>query len=122
MMSRLVKIAPELPVTHIGDALAHYEHQLGFELAMMMPDGDYAIVERDGVAIHLFQNDGNAHTPGSVHIFTPDLESLFEELARRGANVTQPIVRQAWGNRDFRIADPSGNAIKFTEPLPDDND
>lgn len=53
-MARLSRIAPELPAANLHATIAFYEHKLGFRVAMQMPAGDYAIVERDGVAIHLF--------------------------------------------------------------------
>ncbi len=116
-MASLMRVAPELPVNDLSETLQHYERQLGFQVAMTMPERHYAIVERDGVALHLFKNDSGAHSPGSIHIFATDLDELLGELQTRGAQITQPIIRQPWGNRDFRAVDPSGNTIKFTEPL-----
>ena len=86
---------------------------------MVMPEGDYAIVERDDVSLHLFRKVSQTQTPGSVHIFASGLDDLFGELQSRGARLIQPIVRQPWGNRDFRAEDLSGDVIKFTEPLDD---
>ena len=115
-MVRLARIAPELPVSQLKRSLEYYKQQLGFEVAMQMPDGEYAIVERDDIAIHLFQDDARNCSPVAIHIFTQDLESLQEELRRRGARIAQEIVRKPWGNRDFRVNDDFGNVIKFTEP------
>lgn len=119
-MPKLLRIAPELPVADLPQAIDYYENQLGFVTAMTMPGGDYAIVERDGAAIHLFKSSDAGSTPVAVHIFTEGLEELHEELRRRGARVKQDIIRQPWGNRDFRVNDDSGNEIKFTEPVPED--
>ncbi len=82
-----------------------------------MPDGDCAIIERDGVGIHLFTAVGANVTPVGIHVFTEGLDGLFIELQRRGAIVKQGIVRQPWGNRDFRVVDESGNELKFAEAL-----
>ena len=98
-------------------ALAYYTDSLGFQVAVAFPDHDYAIVERDAVALHLFLDRDRNHSSSSLHIFTDGLEDLFAELQGRGVKIDQGIVRQPWGNRDFRISDPSGNEIKFTEPL-----
>ena len=115
-MTSLMRVAPELPVRNLDQALTDYRMRLGFEVAMRLPDGDYAIVERDGVALHLFENE-RGQSPGSIHIFATGLDDLQAELQARGAKFTQAIVRQPWGNRDFRVVDSSGNVIKFTEPL-----
>ena len=114
-----MSIAPELPVANLRRSLEYYEVKLGFQTAMTMPDGDYAIVERDGVAIHLFQTGAQSLSPVSIHIFTDGLDDLHAELQRRGASLKQNIIRKPWGNRDFRVNDNSGNEIKFTEPLVD---
>ena len=119
-MAKLSRIAPEIPVSSLRAAIEYYEQKLGFRASMEMPDGDYAIVERDDVAIHLFQDDARSHSPVGVHIFTHDLDELYAELQRRGAHVSQGIIRKPWGNRDFRVNDHSGNEIKFSEPLLED--
>ena len=58
-MARLTRVAPEMPTANLQKALAYFEQKLGFRVAMQMPDRGYAIIERGGVAIHLFQ-DGTA--------------------------------------------------------------
>ena len=69
------------------------------------------------VAIHLFQDNARKHSPVGIHVFTPDLEELRDDLVSRGARLSQDILRKPWGNRDFRIKDEFGNEIKFTGPL-----
>jgi predicted enzyme related to lactoylglutathione lyase len=114
-MVKLSRVAPELPAADLQAAIAYYEQKLGFGLVMQMPE--YAIVERDDVAIHLFQDSAQSPAGVGIHIFTEGLDALHAELERRGAHVSQGIVRKPWGNRDFRVNDSSGNVIKFTEPL-----
>jgi uncharacterized glyoxalase superfamily protein PhnB len=82
-----------------------------------MPGGDYAIVERDDIAIHLFHDGSRTHACSGLHIFTGELEELYAEFEQRGASISQPIMRKPWGNRDFRVTDPAGNELKFTEPV-----
>jgi uncharacterized glyoxalase superfamily protein PhnB len=118
-MARLTRIAPELPATHLPTAIAFYQ-KLGFEFVSQTPHLDYAIVERDGIALHLFEDKAHRSGAMGVHIFTHDLAELFEEFADRGVPFTQKIERKPWGNRDFRIKDDFGNELKFTEPLLDD--
>jgi uncharacterized glyoxalase superfamily protein PhnB len=117
-MPTLSRIAPELPVLDLQEATRYYENSLGFHPAIEY-DG-YAIVERDDTAIHLFLSGQGEHSPVGIHIFTGELESLHAELKERGARISQDIERKPWGNRDFRVTDPAGNTIKFTEALVDD--
>ena len=114
-MVKLTRIAPELPVANLAGSLGYYLEKLGFQIAMQMPDRKYAIVERDDVAIHLFENDPQGSAVVGIHVFTHDIETLFAELQERGALISQEILRKPWGNRDFRVYDDSGNEIKFTE-------
>ncbi len=116
-MVKLSRIAPELPVSNLKQSLRYYEQKLGFRVAMEMPGGNYAIVERDDIAIHLFEEDAQRSSPVGIHIFGEDLEALYMELKSRGARISQEILRKPWGNRDFRVNDDSGNEIKFTEPI-----
>lgn len=116
-MAKLSQIAPELPVANLSEAIEYYKVKLGFELIMQTDGGDYAVVERDDVAIHLFHDDARTYPPAGVHIFTHELDELHSELQKRGAALSQDIVLKPWGNRDFRVKDPSGNDIKFTELL-----
>ena len=118
-MAHLARVAPELPVSDLRFAVPFYE-KLGFELASQLPGTDYAIVERDGVALHLFADRGHRATPVGVHIFTPDLAELFEELQDAGVRMAQGIERKPWGNREFRVRDEYGNELKFTEPRAED--
>ena len=116
-MAKLSRVAPELPVLDLGESIKYYEQKLGFQVATELPGGEYAIVERDAIAIHLFRDDAGSHSPVGIHIFTHDLDELHDELQQRGAHVAEGITRKSWGNRDFRVNDYSGNQIKFTEPL-----
>jgi len=116
-MVALQRIAPELPAANLQSAITYYEQKLGFRVATMMADGEYAIVERDDVAIHVFKDGSGKRSPVGVHIFTASLEALHAEFQRSGALLSQGIARKPWGNRDFRLHDEFGNELKFTEPL-----
>jgi uncharacterized glyoxalase superfamily protein PhnB len=115
ILAKLSRVAPELPSVDLQQALTYYCEKLGFGVAMERPD--YAIVERDDVALHLFQSEGKMCSPMAIHIFSADLDALYAELCGSGAQITQPIERKPWGNRDFRVRDEFGNELKFTEPL-----
>ena len=119
-MTRLLRIAPELPAASLKTALALYEHKLGFRVATMNPGGEYAIEERDGIAIHLFQDVTRKQSPIGIHLFTNELEGMRDDLLERGARLSQEILRKPWGNRDFRVRDEYGNELKFTEPAEED--
>jgi uncharacterized glyoxalase superfamily protein PhnB len=113
--ARLSRLAPELPATNLCASIEYYVECLGFSLAVQMKD--YAIVERDGVAIHIFEDARQEHSAVGVHLFTPDIDDLSAEFEGRGAKIVQPIETKPWGNREFRVMDACGNLLKFTEPV-----
>ena len=115
-IAKLSRIAPEIPVSDLEEAVEFYERRLGFRVALQIPDRGYAIIERDDIAIHLFEDDAHNHSRIGIHIFTENLDALHAELQARGAHLSQGITLKPWGNRDFRVNDNSGNEIKFTEP------
>jgi catechol 2,3-dioxygenase-like lactoylglutathione lyase family enzyme len=51
-------------------------------------------------------------------IFTvDDCDAAFAELRDAGAQVSQEPTDQEYGVRDFAIRDPSGNEVRFSEPV-----
>ncbi|HEY2860074.1 MAG TPA: glyoxalase superfamily protein [Terracidiphilus sp.] len=118
-MAHLSRIAPELPAVNLPAAIDFYR-KLGFALVSQTPSRDYAIVERDGIALHLFEDPTHSSTLVGVHLFTHELADLFDEFSGRSIPFTQNIERKPWGNRDFRVKDDYGNELKFTEPLTDE--
>jgi len=68
-MPALRRIAPGLSVSILRDSLDYYESKLGFRTVMTMGEGNYAVIERDDITIHLFQA-GAGNSPASIHIFT----------------------------------------------------
>ncbi|WP_348262591.1 VOC family protein [Telmatobacter sp. DSM 110680] len=119
-MPRLERIAPELPSANLDSAISYYEKKLGFEVALRFPGNEYAIVERDGVAIHLFVAGSLKPDSIGIHIFTSGLDQFFREFETSGAIISQKIERKPWGNREFRVRDEFGNELKFTEPIEED--
>ena len=115
-MTKLDRVAPEIPVTNLAEALTYYTTAMAFDVVSQYSEGQYAVVQRDDVAIHLFE-DGTRTRPVGIHIFTQGIDELHDELKAHGASITQSVERKPWGNRDFRVTDPSGNEIKFTEPI-----
>ena len=94
-MHHLTRVAPELPVANLAQALDHYERHLGFATVMTMPSGDYAIVERDGVALHLYEDTDGRSRPHAIHIFATGLDELEAEAVLNG------IAYDAAGDRLF---------------------
>jgi hypothetical protein len=79
--------------------------------------------DKDSVAKHAHFNEFPPDTPRgyAVEITIPvdDVEDLWERAGRRlpQEQISQPLEIKRWGKRDFRVVDPFGFYIRFTEPV-----
>jgi uncharacterized glyoxalase superfamily protein PhnB len=48
---------------------------------------------------------------------TDDVDALFDRLSAAGAEIQSEPVDQHYGVRDFGVRDPSGNQLRFNQPL-----
>ena len=96
-MAKLRQIAPELRSADVNKAVAHYQQKLGFKVALRSAGNEYAIVEHDGVAVHLFAVGGSKPPTAGVHILTSDLDQLYSEFEPSGATITHGIELKTVG-------------------------
>ena len=54
-------------------------------------------------------------TYSGVVLATPDVDSTFEQLQARGAEVVQQPIDQPYGLRDCAVRDPAGNEIRIQQ-------
>lgn len=52
-----------------------------------------------------------------VNFTTDDVDGTFEKLRAGGAEILQEPMDQAYGVRDCAFRDPSGNMLRFNQPL-----
>jgi uncharacterized glyoxalase superfamily protein PhnB len=106
-------IAPRMLVGDMEQALAFYA-QLGF--ATTSRDGDFAIVERDGMSLHFTVADGH-----SVCLFgVTNIEELYQQYVPTGAIRSPHITTQPWGTKGFWLSDPFRNIMIFEEDIPEE--
>ncbi|HUP46906.1 MAG TPA: VOC family protein [Thermoanaerobaculia bacterium] len=109
-MSRMIEIAPRLPVHDFRAARRFYE-TLGFAVRDEIPDV-YATMLRDDIEIHIRATDDGQRA--SSYIWIEGIDDLADELRRRGITMHGP-VDQDHGMREIAVRDPSGNLITFGE-------
>lgn len=79
--------------------------------------------DKDSVANHARFNEFPPDTPRGygveVTIPVDDVEDLWERVGRHlpKNDISQPLEIKRWGKRDFRVVDPFGFYIRFTEPV-----
>jgi catechol 2,3-dioxygenase-like lactoylglutathione lyase family enzyme len=120
--AQITEIAPQFLVDDLDRAITYYRDRLGFELDFKY-ESFYAVVRRDGFAIHLKQAAklaaARAHRKQNEHldayIAVSGIRGLFSELHMRGAEVIKPLEERPWACLDFYVEDPDGYILCFSE-------
>jgi uncharacterized glyoxalase superfamily protein PhnB len=118
------RVAPVFPVEDVAKAVEWYGRVFGFVARMVNPPDDevpvYAILNRDGVSLHLLRLDEAPHglaAPVQAQFWVnSDIDTLFERAESLGIKVVQRPDDRPWGRRDFMVADPDGNVVWVTKP------
>ncbi|HKJ24124.1 MAG TPA: VOC family protein [Myxococcota bacterium] len=120
----------ELFVDDVEASTRFYE-TLGFRVAHVKPSDRYTTMERDGVVVALSPLPrwlpplrwlGFLRLPPlgtEIVLYPDDLETLRASLVRAGYSPGE-VRLQPWGQRDFRLRDPSGYYVRLSEggPIP----
>jgi catechol 2,3-dioxygenase-like lactoylglutathione lyase family enzyme len=111
----LLTIAPRFVVSDLEQALAFYG-QLGFQTTYY--DEHFAIVERDGVGLHLNYAPDSPKSHGVCWIGVTNSEALYQQYLPTNA-VRSPLEAKPYGFKEFHVRDPFGNLILFAERIPE---
>ena len=125
-----------LPQNDPDAALAFYRDTLGFEvrndvgyggkrwitvgptgqpsvsIVLYPPDASPGITEDERRTIAEMMAKGSF---GIILLATTDLESAFEQLQARDADIVQEPTDQPYGVRDCAVRDPAGNMIRIQQ-------
>ncbi len=77
--------------------------------------------DKEKVSQHAYFNEFPANTPRgyAVEIVVPvkDVETLWDNIKDKlsNAQIAQPLKLKRWGKKDFRVVDPFGFYVRFTE-------
>jgi uncharacterized glyoxalase superfamily protein PhnB len=119
------QIAPQFFTTDIPATVEWYKNKLGFECLGTWQDPPvYAIVARDGHAIHF--RCAEPPTPNSAkfreelldaYLYVEDADALHAEYAARGVEFTRNLGDTPWQSREFVIKDCDGRLLAFGADL-----
>jgi len=112
-LATLHSIAPRFAVGDLEQALAFYG-QLGF--ATTYQDEGFAIVERDGIDLHLNSSEEPPTRHSVCWIGVTNIEALYQEYLLTNA-IASPLVAQPWGLKEFSMCDPFRNLLLFAESI-----
>jgi catechol 2,3-dioxygenase-like lactoylglutathione lyase family enzyme len=103
-------------VKDVVASIAYYREKLGFDLAFQYGEPIFYVGPSSGsVQLHLIAAARAPRPPGhgAVSILVDDVDGLHADLQKRGARILKAPADQAYGLRDFDVADPDGNMIFF---------
>lgn len=115
------QIAPVFFSTDIVATLAYYEKMLGFECLSTWQDPPvYAIVARDGQAIHFRCAAPPAANPDKyadelldAYLTVIDVDALCADYADRGVEFARGLADTPWQTREFVLKDCDGRLLAF---------
>lgn len=106
-------------VSDLDKAFAFYTEVLGFEKVFAYGTPPYyGGVKIGSVILHLNSGEENQSRRGlgSAYVFCDTVDSYYEEIVRKGAEVTSKLATWPYDMRDFQIKDPDGNLLCFGCP------
>jgi len=129
MNDRAGQASPILGVPNVRQAAEYYRDVLGFALepdgvfqpTADEPGGVYAIVKRPGAWIHFQIRRGEVPVrvrqafERDVYVYVAGVDSLYQELLKRGAIIEQPPRNAPYGLRELEVQDLNGYRLTFGE-------
>ncbi|HKV25492.1 MAG TPA: VOC family protein [Candidatus Acidoferrum sp.] len=117
----ILRIAPQFFTMDIPKTLSYYQEKLGFEcLSTWLDPPVYAIVARDGVAIHFRCAAPPAANPEKyseelldAYVSIEDADALYKEYAGRGVEFARGLENTPWRRREFVVKDCDGRLLAF---------
>jgi len=117
----VLRIAPLFFTLDIPATLAWYQEKLGFECPGTWHDPPvYAIVRRDGQAIHFRCAAPPTANPNKyedelldAYVSVEDADALYAEYAGRGVEFTRGVADTLWHSREFVVKDCDGRLLVF---------
>ena len=122
-------VMPFFIVESLQSTLEFYQSKLGFYTDVAIPEAKpfFAIVRRDDIAfmlkeiapdIHPIPNHTQHEWAGwDAYVYTPDPDTLYEELRDNGVEFKKPIENTDDGLRAFEVRDNNDYIICFGKTL-----
>jgi PhnB protein len=96
-------------MTGPGGSIGHAELQIG-DSRLMLSD------EFPGMAS---APPANGHTSSALHVYTENVDALFDRAVKAGCKVEAPLQNQFWGDRFAKLRDPFGHAWGIAQHIED---
>ena len=118
----LVNFAFRIYVSDMPKSLAFYTETLGFDKSWEWGDPIcVAGLSLGTMSIKLIQDDESAEHSyrAGIHMMVNDVDALYAEHIRRGANPDYPPTDRPWQVREYLLIDPNGIRLYFSQDCDD---
>jgi predicted enzyme related to lactoylglutathione lyase len=110
-----VAYGTEIYVSDIEASVKFYQDVLGFNLIRRDLEHNFASFEFHG-AVFMMEQHPVREVGGRGVLFRfiiPDVNSYYQEVQSKGANITKPLKKMFYGLTRFYVEDPDGYQLKF---------
>jgi uncharacterized glyoxalase superfamily protein PhnB len=126
----MATIQPILHVPDVDATLRYYRDVLDFTVDYVLPDETGRTIHAElnwrGADLMLAPTDTLSPVARSLlgagvilYLTDPngDIDTFYECVRERGAQIVDPIKTQEWGHRTFTVSDPDGYRLMFAAPV-----
>lgn len=107
---------PILYVGSIAGSQRYYRDKLGFKIDWTDGDPvDFGALSRGETQIFICEHC-QGHPGSWLWVFTPNVDTLYAELVKRGATIKAAPENKPWGVREMQVSDPDGNVLRIAGP------
>jgi len=142
MEVKFKKLTPDLMVSDVAQTVKFYTEKLGFNLAMLVPEGDkaastelidgkkyvYAMVVRDEVYVmfmqkHVYVEDVIAlkglpiAASATLYCDVYNVVELYDSYKQKGVEIVKELSQTWYGMKEFYIKDCNGYILGFAEQV-----
>ncbi len=124
------RVMPIIAVESVDAIRSFYVETLGFDhlRGVIGKDGQFDVctVAKDGARIMFARAPDKspstrpavAKQPVGIYLEVADVETYFGQISEnKGVKVTDPLTTQWWGDRTFKVMDPSGYEVWFYQTV-----
>lgn len=115
MATRFVDCNPIITVRDLDLAKRFYVDVLGFSVDFETEDV-LGLLQNKVLVLIIDQDSENVRQPpgtSNISFLTDEVDSLFDRCASAGVPILVEPGDRSYGQRDFAIRDPDGNALSF---------
>jgi len=131
MEIKFKKLTPDLMVDDVAKTVKFYTKKLGFNVAVLVPEGDkdkpvYAMVVRDEIFMMFMQKDVyeadvialkgvDIGASATLYCDVDNVDALYDSFKKNGVEFVKEISVTWYGMKEFYIKDCNGYILGFAE-------